>query len=297
MNMYKFNSAFLCQVLGVLLVFLLSLSSNELYAQAEEFVRVETTEGNVFIGHLIAEDEQSITLRVDSVGEIRIERRNILSISSISSDKIRDGKYWYPNPQSTRYFFAPNAIGIRKGEGYYQNAWILFNNVNYGITNRFSLGGGMVPMFLFGSPGTPVWLLPKLTFPLSDDHFHLGAGAMVGGLVGVDSELGGLVYGVGTLGNRDKNLTIGIGYGFVGDEVAKQPLINVSGMIRTGRRLYLISENYFVTESGVQGIISFGARWTSESIATDFGLFMPLEDTGSFIGLPWLGVTIPFGRD
>ena len=270
---------------------------DELYAQAEEFVRIETTEGNVFIGRIIAEDEQSITMRIESVGEIRIERRNILSITKIDPDRIRDGKYWYPNPQATRYFFAPNAIGIKKGEGYYQNAWILFNNVNYGITNNFSLGGGLVPLFLFGSPGTPVWLLPKVTFPVSEDKFHLGAGAMVGGLVGVDSELGGLVYGVGTLGNRDKNLTMGVGYGFVGDEVAKQPLINVSGMIRTGRRVYLISENYFVFESGVNGIVSFGARWTAETIAVDFGLFMPLEDTGSFIGLPWLGVTIPFGRN
>ncbi|TVR14695.1 MAG: hypothetical protein EA391_12355 [Balneolaceae bacterium] len=223
-------------------------------------------------------------------------RRNIRRITRIDADRIRNGVYWYPNPQATRYFFAPNAIGLDKGKGYYQNTWIFFNNVNYGVSNNFSIGGGLVPMFLFGISSTPVWILPKVTLPVSEDKFHIGAGAMLGGLVGTESDLIGLFYGVSTIGNRDRNLTVGLGYGYGGGEVSTTPLINVSGMLRTGRRVYLISENYFIPEAGVAGIVSFGVRWSSESLAVDFGLFSPLDDAGDIIGIPWLGVTIPFGR-
>lgn len=264
--------------------------------QEMEWYRVETVEGNVFFGYLVSEDDQSVTLNVESIGEITILRENIRSMTQIDPDQIKNGSHWYENPQATRYFFAPNALGLQKGRGYYQNTWIFFNNVNYGISDNFSLGGGIVPLFLFGGSTTPVWILPKVTFPIANDKLHLGAGAMIGGLIGTVTESLGLFYGVGTLGDRDKNLTVGIGYGYAGEEVSRTPLINVSGMIRVNRRLYLLTENYFVPEADAGGILSVGVRWTSEQFAVDFGLFRPTDGGGDYIGVPWLGVTIPFGR-
>ncbi len=280
----------------VLFVTLFALFQSEVYAQVDEVYRVETTDGNVVMGVLVSEDSEQIILRVEALGEVTILRRNIRRITQIDADRIRNGVYWYENPQATRYFFAPNAIGLKKGKGYYQNTWIFFNNVNYGVSDNFSIGGGMVPMFLFGISSTPVWILPKVSFPVSEDKFHIGAGAMLGGLVGTESDLIGLFYGVGTLGNRDRNLSVGLGYGYGGGEVSTTPLINVSGMLRTGRRVYLLTENYFIPEAGVTGIVSFGVRWSNESLAVDFGLFSPLDEAGDIIGIPWLGVTIPFGR-
>jgi len=264
--------------------------------QDKEWLRVETVEGNVFFGYLVSENDQSVTLNVETVGEITIQRDNIRSMNRIDSERIKNGSYWYDNPQATRYFFAPNAIGVQKGRGYYQNTWIFFNNVNYGISDLFSLGGGIVPTFLFGASSTPIWILPKVSIPVSSDRFHLGAGAMFGGLIGEESETLGLFYGVGTLGDRDKNLTVGLGYGYAGGEVSRTPLINVSGTVRISRRVFLLTENYFIPEVDTGGILSAGARWTSEQIAVDFGLFRPTDGGGDLIGIPWLGVTIPFGR-
>ena len=266
------------------------------FSQSDDFYRIETRDGNVFVGQIISEDENEVVLRSESIGTVTIQRSNIRSITRIDQNRIRDGVYWHSNPQATRYFFAPNAIGLEKGKGYYQNTWVLFNNVNYGVSDNFSVGGGIVPLFLFGSSSTPVWILPKVSFPVAKDKFYLGAGAMIGGVIGSDPDPLGILYGVGTLGNRDRNLSVAIGYGYAGDEVSSTPLINVSGMIRVSRRVYLLSENYFIPEAGVTGIGSIGARWTSENFAVDFGLFSPLDDADGFIGLPWLGVTIPFGR-
>lgn len=260
-------------------------------------VRVETTDGNVFTGTLVSEDENRIIVRTSTLGEITIERSRIRRITEIDDSRMRNGKYWYDNPQSTRYFFAPNALGLPKDKGYYQNVWIFFNNVNYGVSDNFSIGGGIVPMFLFGVGETPVWVLPKVSIPVGSDQFHLAAGAMLGGVVGSgDSDIAGVFYGMGTFGDRDRNLSLGLGYGYSSGEISSTPVITISGMYRANQSIYYISENYFFPGTDEMGIISFGVRWAPENFAVDFSLFRPLEAGNGFIGLPWLGVTIPFGK-
>ena len=67
-------------------------------------------------------------------------------------------------------------------------------------------------------------------------------------------------------------------------------------MTRVGRTIYLITENYFFPGVDDANLISFGVRWAPKNFAVDFALVRPLADTDGLIGLPWLGVTIPFGR-
>ena len=120
---------------------------------------------------------------------------------------------------------------------------------------------------------------------------------MLGGLIGEETESLGLLYGVGTYGDRDRNVTLGIGYGYAGEELSTSPLINISGMWRTGPRVTLLTENYIIPEADLFGLISIGARRTYERFAVDFGLVKPLgEETDEVIAIPWLGVTMPFGR-
>jgi len=286
----KRYSAFLLS----LLVFLIVTSAAS--AQQYETYRIVTTDGSTFVGELISETENSVTIRTESAGNITISRENIKEMTLIDSERMRGDAYWHENPQSTRYLFAPNALGIKKGTGYYQNTWILFNNVNYGVTNNFSIGAGTVPLFLFGASATPFWIMPKLSIPVANDLVHLSAGALVGGVIGADGGSGGLLYGTGTVGDTDKNATIGLGYAYGGGEISSTPVVNISGMYRTGRSIYLVSENYFVPDTDAGGLVSFGVRWAPENFAVDFALLRPLEDLGSFVGIPWLGLTIPFGR-
>lgn len=261
-----------------------------------ETVRITTSDGNILMGIIEQESEDQIVVRIEGIGEVTIQRSNIRKIEIIPPDQIRNGEYWFKNPHGTRYFFAPNAIGLQKGSGYYQNAWIFFNNVNYGVSDNFSIGAGLIPGFLFGGglDSTPMWILPKLSIPVSGDHFHLGVGAMIGGIVGAGS--GALFYGSGTVGSTDKNLTIGLGYGASGGEMTNTPLVNISGMYRAKRTIYMLGELYLLPGIDGSGIALLGARWAPENFAVDFGLVLPLEETGGFIGVPWLGVSIPFGN-
>jgi hypothetical protein len=247
------------------------------------------------IGVLVSETDRQIILLVEGIGEIQVEKANIRSRRVVDSARIRDGAYWFENPQGTRYFFAPNAIGLREGSGYYQNAWIFFNNVNYGVSNNFSIGAGTVPVFLFGVSALPIWVLPKLSIPVGSDNLYFAAGALIGGVIGEDAAGFGLGYGNVTVGDRDKNLTFGLGWGYGGGDISDTPLINVSGLYRSGKNFQWLAEIYFLPGIEGSGVGIFGARWAPENFAVDFGIGRPLDET-SYIGLPWLGVTIPFGN-
>lgn len=199
-------------VLGAaLLLFLLALGgAGPLHAQEADSLerpaqqqryRIETTDGTVLIGTLVSQTETEMTLNTEQLGEVTIERDSIKSMETLSPNRVRDGEYWFPNPQSTRYFFGTNALSIPRGEGYYQNTWILFNNVNYGVSDNVSIGAGTVPVFLFGADVFPIWVLPKVSISTPQKNLHLAGGALFGGVLGADDlGTGGLLYGVSTVG-------------------------------------------------------------------------------------------------
>lgn len=261
--------------------------------------RIETVDGSTTVGRVIREDDEVVILDVEGLGEITIRRENIRSITELDEAAFVDGEYWHPNPQATRYLFGPNALPLGRRMGYYQNTWIFFNNVNYGLTDRFSLGLGMVPMFLFGVGETPAWVLPKFSLPLGSDKINISAGAMLGGVIGGGFGGVGLLYGNLTLGNRNRNLTAGLGYGYVDDGLSERPSLNISGIIRLSQRYYIITENYYFPNGNddYNALAALGLRYAPESFAVDFALVRPTDVDGGFIGIPWLGVSIPFSRN
>jgi hypothetical protein len=259
-------------------------------------VRVEMNDGNEFIGHIVTQDTYNLTLKTDKLGELTFNKKDVVKITPINRDNIKKGEYWFENPQSARYLWSPDGYGLKKGEGYYQNIWVLFNQVSYGVTNYFTIGAGVLPVFLFGGGATPVWITPKFSIPVVKDKFNVGAGALVGTVLGESGTGFGLLYGLTTAGSRDMNISLGIGYGVSGSGWAKSPLISLSALARTGARGYLLTENYYLGMDGeTLVILSAGYRWVIKKAGLDFGLVMPIAEDLNFFALPWLGVTIPFG--
>ena len=281
----------------LLLCLLVSLNTRAQQTDSTKVVVIETTDGNEFIGTIVSETSDAVRINTRNFGEITISKINIKSMKPVAG-QIKEGVLWFDNPQSTRYFFAPNGYGLKKGEGYYQNAWIFFNQFSVGITNNFSVGAGFVPLFLFGGTSSPFWLTPKVSIPLSKDRVNLGVGALLGTVVGEEKSNFGQAYGILTLGSRDKNLSVGLGYGYAGGELASTPTITISGMVRTGQRGYFLTENYLIdTGDEVVTLISMGGRRIIKRSGIDFGLILPFasgQDT--FIAIPWLGVTVPLGK-
>ncbi len=258
---------------------------------------VETKDGNEFVGYITRMDADNIVVKTENFGELRVKRQNIRSIRPMEKTQMVEGQYWPESPQSTQYFFGSNGYGLRQGEGVYQNTWVFFNQVNYGVSDNFSIGVGIVPLFLFAGSSSPIWLTPKVSVPIKRDQVNLGIGGLFATVLGENTGSFGQVYGQLTLGPRDRNINFGLGYGYAGSDWANTPLISVSGIYRTGKKFALMTENYvFDTGDRNSVLLSFGGRFIGKKISVDAGLFFPTNTSGEFIALPWLGLSVPFGR-
>jgi hypothetical protein len=273
-----------------------SFVSNAQNSQDTIKSQIETVDGNQYIGIIIEQTAATIRIKTDKLGEISIPIKEIKRITQLTSIKSKDGTYWLENPQSTRYLWAPNGYSLKKGEGYYQNVWVLFNQAVYGITDHLTAGVGVVPLFLFAGTSTPAWITLKYSIPVVKNKINLAAGALMGTIIGEQGSAG-ILYGMGTFGSRDKNINIGLGWGIGNGQITSTPVINISGMIRTGANGYLITENYFVINSGDFVVLTMiGGRRIIRHFGLDFGLFMPLgPGMNGFFAAPWLGFTVPFG--
>ena len=260
---------------------------------------VETKDGNNYVG-TVKYLQDSLVEITTNLGVLTIPKRMIRSITLPKNEEMVKGEYWPENPHSSRHFWGPSGYGLRKGEGYYQNIWVFFNQASYGFTDHFTLGVGVVPLFLFASEITPFWVTPKVNFQYKNGKGAYSAGTILFGLAGGSNEFAGILYGTNTFGTRDRQLTLGIGYGYLTGEdrgFANYPTVSVSGMIRTSRRWAFITENYLIAAGGDTniGFISGGARFMARHLAIDFGGFIPIGgELDRIIILPWLGIAVPF---
>ncbi|MFC1540083.1 hypothetical protein ACFL41_01185 [Gemmatimonadota bacterium] len=132
------------------------------------------------------------------------------------------------------------------------------------------------------SAGTPLgtdadgnrsWLISgKLSLPTHQDFDAALAGMTVFG----DAEVWGMVYGVVTVGNDNRSVTGGIGYGYVentlGDETltADGTACFLGGEWRLGPALKLVTENHFLPAS--DPVTTLGLRFIGEILSLDFGV-------------------------
>lgn len=259
------------------------------------YVKLRTIDGIRYDGFLI--EQNSSFIRLSDIDRKESYQIPLDSIKEISYDRWDSNNDYHYNLQASRYFFGPNAFGLKKGEGYYQNNWVFLNQVSVGLSDRFSIGVGTVPLFIFGlGAPSPVWFTPKFSFPLADDRFNIALGGLFGTIVGSDyNNTFGIAYGAFTLGDRDRNINLSVGYGMFDGEWSELPTISLSGLARVNRKFFLISENFFIADVA---IASFGGRTVWNDVSLDYGLgfVIPTDDLfyDEYFGIPWLGITVPF---
>lgn len=258
--------------------------------------RILCHDGNQYIGVVKDSIGDTLIVETQNLGIIKIPTSTIKSRQLLIPVVGEKGelKYWPKNHHASRYFFGPTGYGLKKGEGYYQNNWIFFNQVSYGFTDNFTMGVGVIPLIFFGESFLPVWITPKVSFEIKPDKFYMGAGALAGTVLGEKETGFGVAYGTATMGSKDKNLTMGLGYGFGSGGWADSPTISVSAMVRGSEKFYFMTENYWFG-IGDFGLISFGGRTAWPNLALDYGGVIPIGLDEAFI-MPWLGISVPFGR-
>lgn len=283
-----------------LLIVCLSALCQTALSQETRRVQIQTSEDRTFIGHVQSESPQEIILLTESLGEVAIPKMNILSITDIAEGEVvsNEGK----NAQPSRYFFAPSGFQLPKGEGYYQNTLLFYNQFSYGISDHVTVGVPIVIPFL---GGISIKVGTQLGSANEEGHsLHSSAGVLyLVPITGNTSIGGGIAFSNLSYGNENNNITFGLGQTFANNgsdvqDLSESPLINLGGMLKVGRRKWLMSENYFSLggpTTDAQSLLSLGIRAGRPNESGALWDIALLTD-GNVI-FPSVGVTVPFSRN
>ncbi|MDQ3045928.1 MAG: hypothetical protein M3R27_00140 [Bacteroidota bacterium] len=279
-------------------------------AYGEEVQVFTLMDGSIITGKIINKTEKETIVETKDLGIVVLQQYKIREVRELEEATITDGgKIWFKNPNCTRYLFAPSAMALKKGEGYYQNIYGLGNAVNYGLTDNFTIGGGLV-----GPLGG--YVNAKVGINLGE-YLNVGAGAIAGnGFFPVNGDnLGmGLGFAVVTVGNFDHNITVGAGYGFLNaggtTDAMEKPLYVINGMARVGKKFALVTENWvvnvqgdpfnrgFESDSHYETFFSYAFRYMGQRSTLDAGFLNTpgLIEQGWYVGIPYIGFVIRFGN-
>lgn len=235
----------------------------------QQMHEVRTKDGVRYYGYLQIDTPERIVLRTPGGAVIELARADVASVTVAAGTLV--GQDYYPaDPNPTRLFFGPTGRALKKGEGYFGAYELFMPTIQFGVTDRFSIGGG-APLYI-GGGDHPFWFTPK--FQLYEGR---KASVSVGALhfLNVGDGSFGIAYAAGTFGSRNDAVTVGAGWAYevYGEDNTGTAMLMVGAERRLSRRIKFITENYFI---GGDAVISGGVRFLGESLSADIGLFTPL---------------------
>lgn len=257
---------------------------------AEHVQMLKTYDGSVFIGRIVEVTEDEV--KFDSeVGVVSIDIAKIVEIKEVPATSFKQGAYWFPNPNDTRLLFAPTGRSLKAGTGYFADYYIFFPMVAYGITDNITIAGGMSLIPGLNIAEQLFYFTPKVGFDMNNTS--IGTGVLIAALPGEDLPTVGIMYGVGTLGNADNNITAGMGFGFVDWEFSEKPFLMLGGQYRLSRRFSFVSENWLFPGLD-EPFLSGGIRFFGEKISVDLALVLPVSTESEFLFVPYIDFVIIF---
>jgi len=197
------------QLLSTLVLFL-SLSTIAFAQPNSELKVIKLTNGAEYIGTIISDDGREMLFESTTLGKIYIKKTDVKSITNYQTDDfvILDNEKVKPNPFGTRYAFTTNALPIKKKENYYMiNLW--GPECHFAVADNFNLG--VMTTWI----GSPFALAAKYSFQTKNPKLNFSIGEIAGNGGYIDpASLISLSFGNVTFGDCDRNITLGLGYGY-----------------------------------------------------------------------------------
>jgi len=271
----------------LLLLFLLLPAARTARAQDETapaIAEVVLVDGTRLRGRLVSETATHVVLETNA-GQLQIERERIRSVtydveSAPPSPRRRD------DPDGNSLLLAPTARTLPRGDIYYRNFVLLFNNLGYAVTDAFDIS--VMAAFPVTSDVRIISLGAKLRLVSMD---QAGIGVAVNGSTWiVDEEALSTVGGIVSVGNRQASVTAALNYGIADDE--NEAFVLLGGDLQVGRGIKLLAEygnsgDALTEDHDFKGIINVGFRLFWEQTSFTLTGFRPLEETGDdFLAFP-----------
>ena len=261
-------------------------------------VRIETIDGTVLTGKVKKQNDNYILLISKNIGEFKVYKDKIRKIEYLDESEFTDFiKPHGHKDNRSRYFITSSAYNLRKGETFYSNTWIFFNDINYGLTNNFSIGGGIIPLFLFNGADSPIWVSAKLSLPIVKNKFNISTGLSGWTVLGDETDIEAAMAAnvTATIGSPINNGSLSI-YILFNEKGVSEPLLDLKGKFKISSRSFIMGEMYFFVEDdkffpgAFLGLIGMRTMFMG-GLDLDYGLFVPVGDEGNIL-LPYLGIHI-----
>jgi len=297
------------QILTLIIPVLMLFQGPKLFAQEQKIhlpdtsqYKIELLDGTRLTGKILSQNDSILVIKLRDLGELRIRRDKIDKMIPLDASLDLRKSLWFKNPNATRLLFAPTAIPLRKGEGYYQNIYIVGNMFNYGVMDNFSIGGGFDFISMFGRFGEGEWN-PVLNFNAKagfkvHDYVHVGAGGLY--VTQINNFSAGILYGLSTFGTYNNNFTTGLGWGFVDGTFEQKPFIMLGGMARCSEKIWFVSENWIAplnADGKYYVVVSYGVRFSGKRMSVDLAFINSKDIIETLIiGIPYVDFVIKFGK-
>lgn len=220
------------------------------------------------------------------------------------------------NPFAPFMTLNPTAYSVDAGRLYYRNVLLFYNEFTYGITPYWSIGTSLVPVMWFfegNGPGA-ITFQSKVSFPI-------GSVVRIGGNVVYQPSRNYELLkpnatwdlqAMASLGDSQRNITIGYGRSSTNIKEARQPYFTVSALLKLSSGVSFITDNTLYTNqnrfyTGTGSLFSAAVRFDRPRHTFDLGVmgqtYVP-SYFDRYFGFsnqkpqfyPYLAYTVRFGR-
>ncbi|MEE9162837.1 MAG: hypothetical protein V3U35_07695, partial [Candidatus Neomarinimicrobiota bacterium] len=264
-------------------------------------------DGSVIIGTYVSETTEVLILESKYGGQVTIPLGDIVEREALADADIGAAVTWPTDWNYSRYLWSPTAFALHARQGYCSDACLLFPSFAWGITDNFSLLGGitLIPVLPLGDQLFQV--AGKFTF-LERGNLAVATGVQYFGMNAEEFNVGfGFVFGTVTRGNHSNHISGSIGYGFArmgaeGTTVTEwmdRPLFTVSGVRRFSKNIALITENWLLPNVDIGDTpLSVGIRFIGDRLSVNLaGIFLlSFFEEGILTPIPWVDFSFHVGH-
>ncbi len=258
---------------------------------------IELSDGSTMVGEITEVGDTSVKFKT-KMGELTLNIDQIVEIKEVSTSSIKGGKYWYPDPNRHRLFVGPTGRMLKAGEGYFSDMLIFFPSVGYGITDNINLSAGMTIIPGIDFSKQLFYATPKIGVDINKNLSVSGSALIIAVPQGDDDDdddasVVGVLFSTATAGTDNASLTFGLGFGYVDEDIASKPVVQIGGEARLSRRVALVTENWVFPEVD-DPLVSYGFRFFGEQIAVDLAFATILEEDPLLPGVPFVNFVYNF---
>ncbi|RAK00401.1 hypothetical protein [Larkinella arboricola] len=295
---------YLCVCLGILLV--TKARAQDVYYEPGH-ARIPGTynfvlkNGTVLRGQFVRRDSASYLIRTKKDGDQLLAISDIIRADLVGGT-LRSGPD-FPNGFPFRLYFMPTAYMPEKRSLYLQNSYVLFSRIDVGVTRHWSVGTTFQTLspqnlHMFSTKfGTRLTARSRAALSVQYMGIRLNERLLT---------RMGLAQGLVTVGDEERNVTVGAGVTFSRQGLASSGVVTIGYVRKITPDLTFISQNNILIGEAIEpqytylsGLTSAGFRFNRRRHSFDTALLLPVYNEKGLMRtspLPYLSYQVRIGK-